>query len=138
MARGVSTILPLQPKPRFSRYALEPKGIISNHVKPAVQFDTKRICRQPANKAKVESNNALEDPGTVVVEDSPWKRSRRQAWRRLSEHCVKTLGFVVHFFCCSNKKKGLLCMFALGAARHTVRNVRPYPLPYGWFKLTLS
>ena len=29
-------------------------------------------------KAVLESNNALEDPGAVVQEDSPWKRSKRQ------------------------------------------------------------
>ena len=28
--------------------------------------------------------------------------------------------------------------FALGAARHTVRDVRPYSLPYSWCNLSLG
>ena len=51
---------------------------MSNPVKPAVQYVTKGKRRRQANKARVQSNTALEDSGAVAVEQSPWKRSRRQ------------------------------------------------------------
>ena len=43
-----------------------------------MQYITKGKHRRQANTAKVESKKSLEDSGSVVVEDPPWRRSKRQ------------------------------------------------------------
>ena len=51
---------------------------MSTSVKPAVQYVDKGTRRRQARTATVEPNTALEASAAVVLEDSPWKRSKRQ------------------------------------------------------------
>ena len=102
---------------------------MSNPVKPAVQYVTKGKRRRQANKAIVQSHTALEDSGAVAVEQSPWKRSRRQGLEKaiagvgegLPQRVHNLAGFftgfsgpprffLVRFFFCTYKKKRLICV----------------------------